>query len=248
MSFKLLDKATAIGASNSVKLARGITDHTVDIFLESLAATKISAATVVLQGSSTNADADTGVITTSALAIGSTAEKFSNSLFYYRINKTNYSKAVNAAGSTFSAAHVISASKWGAINIYINAAGDWVTRVPLATQAYDTAAEAHDAADLIELTSDLCYVGRILINNNTGDWTANTDDLTDASDITTATFLSQTSSFYDLSTYALAAGDITAQRAMFHVTDKHVDYARVFLSALTGTGEITVRYTPNEIR
>lgn len=248
MSFKLLDKATAIGASNSVKLARGITDHTVDIFLESLAAAKITAATVILQGSSTNVDADTGVITTPALAIGSTAERFANGLFYYRINKTNYTKAAVAAGSVFTAAHVISASKWGAVNIYINAAGTMVTKVPLATQAYDTAAEAHDAADLIELTSDLCYVGRILINNNTGAWTANTDDLTDASDITTATFLSQTSSFYDLSTYALAAGDITAQRAMFHVTDKHVDYARVFLSALTGTGEVTVRYTPNEIR
>ena len=250
MAFKLLDAATAIGAGRSIKPALGVQIHNVDIVITSLAATKISALTVNLQGSETNEDAATGVITTPTLAIGSTAERFSNVLFYYRIDNTNYNKAAVAAGSTFTAAHVIgdgASALWGCIDIYINAAGTMVTKVPLTPQIYTTAALAHaaaDAAKLTQYTSDLCYVGRILINSDTTTWTANTDDMTAASDLTTATFLSAIPSFYDLAIHALSAADITAQRSAFHVVSKSSHYIRAFISALTGTGQITVKYTP----
>lgn len=246
MAFKLLDKATAIGASPSIRVAKGVLNHTVDVELDSRAATKITAATVVLQGSTTDADGKTGVITSPALAIGSTAEKVANGLFYYRINGTNYTLAANAVGSTFTAAHVVSLTKYGVIMLYVNAAGTIISLVPSATQAYDTAEAAHDAGDAMVTPYSYCYIGRILINAGAAAWTANTDDLTDGSDLTTATFISQTSSFYDLQTYALTASDITAGRAMFHVDRKAVNYIRVYLSALTGTGEVTARYTPTE--
>lgn len=248
MAFKLLNKATAIGASNSIKVAKGVLNHTVDVELDSRAAVKISAATVVLQGSTTDADGITGVITSPGIVIGSTAERVANVLFYFRINGTSYTKAAVAAGSVFTAAHVVTALKYGVVMLYINAAGTVISSVPSATQAYDTAEAAHDAGDAMVTPYSYCYIGRILINAGALDWDANTDDMTDASDLTTATFISSTSSFYDLQTYALTASDITAGRAMFHVDRKAVNYVRVFLSALTGTGEITVRYTPTEER
>lgn len=250
MSFLLLNKATAIKASPAVRLrGKGVVDHTVEVILASRAAAKISAATVILQGSMTGEDKDTGIVVTPALAIDSTAERFANGAFYYLINGTTYYKAADSAGNQFTAAHAVTAEKYGAINVFIDTAGTWITRAPSALQAYNTAEEAHDAADLIMTPMAAeCYCGRILINAKAGvQWDANTDDMTDGSDLTTATFLSAGSSFYDLSTHALSAAEITAQRAMFHVGSTHVDFARVFLSALTGTGEITVRYTPVEV-
>lgn len=254
MAFKLLDRVSAIGASRSIKIARGTTNHTVDVELEHRAATKISAATVVLQGSTTDDDGKTGVITTSGLAIGSTAERVATSLMYYRINNTNYTKAAEAAGSQFSAAHVVTAEKYGVVLCFLDSAGTFTSKVVSATQAYDTAEEAHAAADAVLAAASnnfptLCYIGRILILAEAGnDWNANTDDMTDGSDLTTATFIPATSSFYDLTTHALDAGEITAGRAMFHTDAKTAKYIRVFLSALTGTGYVTVRYTPTEIR
>ena len=248
MAFKLLDGATAIGASPSIKVGRGVIDHTCDVKFTSLAAAAISALTVVLQGASTNEHDLTGPITNPTLAIGSTAEQWKTGTFYYRIAGTNYTKATVAAGVAFSDAHAVTAEKYGVVLCYINAAGAVSTKVVSATQAYDSAALAHAAADAYQaaqVTSDLCYIGRILINAEAGnDWNANTDDMTDASDLTTATFLSEPITFMDLGTNAFAAGEITAQRAMWHVTDKSVKYVRMFVSALTGTGGIDGWYTP----
>ena len=247
MAFKLLDGATAIGASPSIKVGRGVIDHTCDVKFTSLAATKISALTVVLQGASTNEHDLTGPITSPALAIGSTAEQWKTGTFYYRIAGTNYSKTTVAAGVAFSAAHTVTATLYGTVLCYINAAGTVSTKVPLATQEYASAALAHAAADAYHpanYTSDLCYIGRILINAGAVDWVANTDDMTNASDLTTATFLSETISFMDIGTNAFSAGEITAQRAMWHTTAKNVRYVRLFVSALTGTGEIDGWYTP----
>lgn len=250
MSFKMLDAITAIGASNAIKVAKGITNWTIDTSYKSLAATKISAATIIFQGSSTGDDAITGVITNPTLTIGSTAERVANILFYYRINNVNYVKTAVAAGSVFTSAHVIgdgASALWGAINVYINAAGTIVTKVPLTPQIYASAALAHAAADAIPLTSELCYLGRILIQSDATTWTANTDDMTNGSDLTTATFLPETSSFIDLTTVAFSAADIVAKKSTFHVSGKHMRYVRIFLSALTGTGEITCRLTPVDI-
>src|SRR4030067_1341644 len=238
MAIKMLNALTAVGAGDAFRLLGEGHTPTISGEQKSLAAVKISAATVVLQGSHSNEDDVKGMVDNPSLALGTTPERFAFGTFNYRINRTNYSKTAAAVGVVFSEAHVISASKWGAINIYINAAGTWTTRVPLATQAYDTAALAHAAADLITLTSDLCYVGRILIENNAGAWTANTDDMTNASDITTATFLSATPTFRDLQTYVLDAADITAQRFKFITVNMRDKFLRLYLSALTGTGEV----------
>ena len=247
MAFKLLDGVTAIGASPSIKVGKNVVDHTCDVEFTSLAATAISALTVVLQGASTNKHALTGPITNPTLAVGSTAEQWKTGTFYYMINGTSYTKATVAAGVAFSAAHAVTAELYGVILCYINAAGAVSTKVPLATQAYTTAALAHTAADAYHLanyTSDLCYIGRILINAESGnDWNANTDDMTDGSDLTTATFLSEHITFMDLGTNAFSAAEITAQRAMWHVTAKNVKYVRLYVSALTGTGEIDGWYT-----
>jgi hypothetical protein len=248
MAFKLLDGVTAIGASPTIKVGKNVIDHTCDVEFTSLAAAKISALTVVLQGASTNKHALTGPITSPTLAIGSTAEQWKTGTFYYRINGTNYSKTTVANGVEFSAAHSVSTSKYGVILCYINTAGAVSTKVVASPQAYASAALAHAAADTYHLanyTSDLCYIGRILIAADGGDaWVGNTDDLTDASDLTTATFLSETITFMDLGTNAFSAGEITAQRAMWHTTAKNVKYVRMFVSALTGTGEIDGWYTP----
>lgn len=248
--FKLLDEATAIGASRAIRASKGITTWVTDVVFKSLAATKISALTVILQGSSTGEDAETGVIVDPAIAIGSTAERVANGTFYYRINNTNYTLAANAAGSVFTAAHVIgdgASALWGCINLYVNAAGTIVTKVPLTPQIYATAALAHAAADAIPTTSDLCYIGRILIQSDATTWTANTDDMTNASDLTTATFISQTPSFSTITSTAFSGAQITAQRAKVVSTNVHDKFIRVFISALTGTGTITVRLIPVDV-
>lgn len=248
MAFKLLDGVSAIGASPTIKVGKNVIDHTCDVEFSSLAASAISALTVVLQGASTNRHSLTGPITNPTLAVGSTAEQWKTGTFYYMINGTSYTKATVAAGVAFSAAHAVTAEKYGVVLCFINSAGAVSTKVVSATQAYDTAAAAHAAADTYQAaqtTSDLCYIGRILINAESGnDWNANTDDLTNGSDLTTATYLSETITFSDLATNAFSAGEITAHRAMWHVTAKNVKYVRMFVSALTGTGEINGWYTP----
>ena len=247
MAHKLLDGATAVGASRSIKIGEYINEHRVDVHFKSLAATKISALTIKLQGSATNDGATTGVVSTPTLAIGSTPERFANAAFIFRLNNTNYSKGAVAAGSVFTAAHVIgdgASALWGAINIYINAAGTMVTQVPLTPQIYASAALAHAAADAIVTTSDLCYIGRILIQSDTTTWTANTDDMTNGSELTTATFISDTSTFTDIQTYTFDATDITRQKATFHVTDMGGQFVRLYLSTLTGTGTVDAYYTP----
>lgn len=126
-----------------------------------------------------------GLLAIATLAIDSTAEEFqTTTTAYYRIGGIQYSKAATA-DLTFSAAHVVSAAKFGVILVQINAAGTVSTKVPLATQAYDSAALA--LAALPSADANNVALGYIAIEAD-GEWTANTDDLTDASDVTTATF------------------------------------------------------------
>ena len=237
---KILTGLTAIGVGKAIKM-KGLTNHTVDMRFKSLAATKISALSVIVQGSSTAEDSLTGVTTNPTLTIDSTAERFANAAFYYQINGTSYTIAADSAGNTFTLNHVIgdgASTLWGCINVYADAAGALSTKVPLATQVYTTAALAHAAADEIIRPSNLCYVGRILIQSDSSTWTANTDNMTDGSELTTATFLSETSSFRDLVTHAFSATEIIDQKAKFVLTDIGDDYIRLFVSALTGTGFI----------
>ena len=246
MPFKLLNKVTGASCSAAIKLARGTMDHTVEVNFDSRAATAISACVVKLQGSIDGKDKDTGVVCTPGLAIDGTAEKFGNAAFVYRLNGVSYTKAADTAGNAFTTAHVVgngSDDLWGVIGIYINSAGTFVSRVPASPQVYTTAEAAQDALEAMVVPESLCYVGKILLNADAKTWTANTSDMTDGSDITTADFYSAISGFYDLQTYTLSAGEITAKQAMFHVVNKPVNFVRAYLSTLTGTGEVTVRYS-----
>lgn len=131
-----------------------------------------------------------GLLAKGTLAIDSTPEKFqttTRTMFF--IAGVSYSKAATAA-LTFTAAHVITASKFGIILVQINGAGTVSTKVPAATQAYDSAPLALAALPAVDAGN--VALGYIAIENNAGDWTANTDDLTNASDVTTAAFTDTT--------------------------------------------------------
>ena len=130
----------------------------------------------------------TGLVNKATLIIDATnAAQFSTSTTAtYVINGVTYTKTATV-DLTFTAAHVITASTFGVVLVQINAAGTISTKVPAATQAYASAALA--LAALPAPDAGNVALGYIAIANNTGDWTANTDDLTNASDVTTAAFV-----------------------------------------------------------
>lgn len=124
------------------------------------------------------------------LAISAVPEKFKTTqTAAFLINGVSHIKAATD-NLVFSAAHVITAAKFGVILIQINAAGTVSTKVPASPQAYNdapTALAALPAADAGNVA-----LGYIAIENNAGDWTANTDDMTNGSDLTTAAFTDST--------------------------------------------------------
>lgn len=231
-------EGSAIGAGDSQRSA-GL--HVVSWEIEPIGVTLVLVAKIMMQGSPDNAGADNGAITSPVLSVGDTSERVANELFYYRLAGVNYSKAAVPAGSVFSGAHVISASKYGAIILLINAAGTISTDVPLATQAYDTALEAITAADAVAIPANKIKIGLIVIQNDSSLWTANTDDLTDASDVTKAAFYDITSSFTEIDEYTLTADDIIAQKGTFYLSESMpAAWVRIFLSAITGEGNFKI--------
>lgn len=130
---------------------------------------------------------DDALLVKGTLAIHSTPEQFKTSqAAYFRILGVQYTKAATTA-LTFSAGHVITASKFGVILVQIDKAGTISTKVPASPQAYNSAALA--LAALPAPDANKVALGYIAIENNAGDWTANTDDLTDGSDLTSAAFV-----------------------------------------------------------
>lgn len=124
------------------------------------------------------------------LAIDAVPEKFKTTQSAaFLINGVSHVKAPETA-IVFTAAHVITASKFGIILVQINAAGTVSTKVPGSPQAYDNAGLALAALPAVDAGN--VSLGYIAIENNAGDWTANTDDLTNASDVTTAAFTDST--------------------------------------------------------
>lgn len=143
-------------------------------------------ATAVLQAS--------GVLYPAGLAIHSVPEQFkTTNRFVGRLNGETFGKAATTA-LTFSSAHVVTASKYGAVLVQITPTGTVSTKVVASPQAYDTAAAA--LAALPAADAGNVAMGYIAIANNAGDWTANTDDLTDGSDVTTATFTDYPSMYF----------------------------------------------------
>jgi hypothetical protein len=146
-----------------------------------------------------------GVTAVGALQISATAEKFkTTATAAYVIAGVDYTKGATD-NLTFTAAHVITASKFGVILVQINAAGTISTKVPSATQAYNDAPTA--LAALPSPDAGNVQLGYIAIENNAGDWTANTDDLTNASDVTTAAFTDATE--VNVVTYVDGTPDVT---------------------------------------
>ena len=132
----------------------------------------------------------TGVLQAAGLAVDATAEKFkTTAVFVWKRNGIQFTKAATGA-IVFSAAHVVTASKFGVVLVQITDAGVISTKVPASPQAYTTAPLALAALPAADAGNTV--VGYIAIANNAGDWTANTDDLTDGSDLTTATFVDAT--------------------------------------------------------
>lgn len=137
-----------------------------------------------------------GLLADGTLAISATAEKFkTTTTAYYRINGVQYTKAATDS-LVFSAADTINTAGtagtfWGVWLVQINAAATISTKSPSADQVYDSEAEA--IADLPDPDTSNVALGYITVNSASGTkWTANTDDLTDASDVTEANFYDAT--------------------------------------------------------
>lgn len=127
------------------------------------------------------------VMVKGTVVIDAAPEKFkTTTTAYYRISGAQYTKAA-ATAIVFSSGHVVSSSKFGVILLQVNAAGTVSTKVPSATQAYNSAALA--LAALPEADAANVALGYIQIAAKAATWTANTDDMTNGSDLTTATFV-----------------------------------------------------------
>jgi hypothetical protein len=130
---------------------------------------------------------DSCVLGSVGLAIDSAAEKFQTGAFVARVGATVFQRAA-ATALTFTAAHVVSADKFGAIRIQMAANGTISTKVVASPQAYDSAYEA--LQNLPNPDAGNIAIGYILIEADNSTWTANTDDMTNGSDLVAATFVS----------------------------------------------------------
>lgn len=136
------------------------------------------------------------LLSIATLAISATAEKFkTTTTSYYQIAGIQYSK--NATDNlTFTAADTINTAGddgdyWGAWLVQINAAGTISTKSVDDDQVYTSEADA--IAALPDADADNVALGYIVINaNENSSWTANTDDMTDASDCVEAKFVDAT--------------------------------------------------------
>lgn len=130
------------------------------------------------------------VLTKGTIVIDAVPEKFkTTTTMLYKVGGAQYSKAA-ATAILFSASHVVNSSKFGVILLQINAAGTVSTKVPLSPQVYTTAALA--LAAIPSADAGNVAIGYIQIAAKAAIWTANTDDLTNGSDLTTAAFVDAT--------------------------------------------------------
>lgn len=130
--------------------------------------------------------AEDGIYQDAALAVSATAEKFKTTqTLYWRRNAIQFSKTATD-NLTFSSAYTINTGaaagiKYGAFLIQINDAGTTSTKAVSADQVYTSAALALAAVPATDTGNTA--IGTIVIGAKTGaSWTANTDDMTAASD------------------------------------------------------------------
>lgn len=142
---------------------------------------------VIIDSATLYADlGDSGLRKAPGLAVDAVPEKFKTTgTAYYRLSSTDYEQ-VAVTAQVFSSAHNVTANKWGAILVMMNSSGTVSTKVVATPQAYND--EASAIAALPSADSGKVAIGYITINNDTGTWVANTDDLTAGSDLTAAYF------------------------------------------------------------
>ena len=250
-----LNGLTALGASTAIPIVHGTIEHSFEAWFTHNASSlsPVSAVVIKIQGSLRN-DGVTGVINTTGpvLAIGSTPEQVANAAFDYRINNVNYNKAAVVAGSAFTSQHVVTASKVGAINLYIDSAGTVLTlstqlgQNQLTALASDNVADAITIAENIPVPANHAYLGYVLIEADGGGWEAVTDDL--STDLTRATFISASPAFVNLTTHTFSAPELVSLRAGFTLSNSWFKYMRIYLSTLTGTGKVYVEHIPGIVR
>lgn len=149
----------------------------------------------------------TGIITVGGLAITAAAEKFKTAAAsFYAVAGVLKTKAATD-NLVFSSAYTVNlaagatTNHWGAFLVQINAAGTISTKAVSADQDYAT--EALAVAALPDPDAAQVALGYITIRSKaSAAWTANTDDMTDASDVTTA-------DFYDTAPLTVLADPIT---------------------------------------
>lgn len=131
----------------------------------------------------------------SVLFVGSTPENVGSADFNYDISDVQYRKSAVIAGTAFTAADTINTaaaggSYWGIWLVQVTAAGVISTKSPSADQVYST--EALAVAALPTVTASNAAVGYVTVQSNAGvAWTAQTDDITAASDCLDSNFYNQ---------------------------------------------------------
>ena len=243
---KLMAAQSAVGATDYIRVPKETRVITVRAQIRSRAATKISVVDLVWEGSHVLSNGDTGLISNPLLVVGTTAENVRNYPFAYRIAGVNYTKAAVAAGTVLSAVHEIDDEKWGGFKVYIDATGAVTTKQPGATQvvaqAYATAALAQTAIDGVVPEAGVAEMGRVLISmvaHGGSGWTGKTDDMTNASDVTTATFTDALPQADYVDSYQFDPSDLSSQSATWNIENTGERYGRLWLRTLTGTGDVT---------
>ena len=245
MSRRLLNGVTAIGASQALRLPNhlGVKDHTIIGRITPTGVTAVTGLTMSLQGSNDMADAVTGVVTGAGLVAASSGGgngKYPaiGQQFTYLINGMNYTVNAATAGQSFNetAGNTVNAAgtgdKFGAINLYIDAAGTIHSTAPATNQAYTSAALAVAAAQgVTSAPPTWCLIGMVIIEANALTWTANTTTFAGA---TNYQFVSKGSGFKDVLVHQCTAAELVAGSFMDSIRGFPFPYARLCLEVLTG--------------
>jgi len=200
----------------------------------------------VISGLTTPVAGD-GAIIPAGLTVGSTDTRFAFGAIPFRIGGVNKNKAADAVGVVFDDTHKVAASKFGAIAINIKADGTLNTQINSAAQD-DTLSFDDAVSALLNIQhpdflppADFIRIGYILIANDAGLWTANSDDLVDGVDVTTATFIDITSSYREVDEYVFNSNDTLVGKGTFFLDAfRKNNYIRLFASEITGGVELTI--------
>lgn len=135
-------------------------------------------------------DLTEGLTAIGTLVIDAVPEKFKTTTTAgFTIDGVALTKTAQTA-IVFSAAHIVSALCYGVVLIQINAAGTISTKVVSSTQSFVSPAAALAAKPSPD--DSKVELGHIAIAAGVANWVANTSDMTNASDLTTATFVDAT--------------------------------------------------------